>query len=668
MKHHHALRLIGIIFIVMFGFAAVNAQDKGLFPPDAEPITRENASALQNVAAVGRGRIFDFGWWQDGNGDETIIAGSALGIWLYGLEGDVPDAPFIPASDTWTHAAFSPDGRWIAATNIENLLRIFTAAGELHQEIMLEPLIGAGGTAAAEVLTFSPDGDVLAVGSLNGFVTLIDVASGETILRHNVIVNGETMVKAVTELAFSPDGERLAAVGGDDVWILDSETLEVEYSLPAAADRSLPVGITFSPTGGRVAIAFVNQITIWDFSDDVTKAYPITEPNPTDSSRNLSVANYSVSYSADGKMIAAASSVFPDLNARVTVLDVQTGDEIARLEGYQGFLNFALFHPTNPNLLAINGYDGRIDVWDVANDERRTLMEGHFAAADRLALSPDETLLVMTGFDRAVHLISTEDSTEIAHLGSNWGDVTAVTFSPDGKTLAAASRWKTMGWSVDDLEAGSHSIMDRIYDTVLDMTFTPDSQQVIGAQLTFNERQLFLWEISLDAEDTLTPAETTTEYFATHAVFSPDGSQIAVAAPGEVTVLNRESLEIVSEFGFEGNLSALTFSADGTKLAYYAADFGVRDLTSGERIDGFGAFAPEISAQALAFDPSGDVLVMGDGLGNLQVFDWQSGELLFVQQAHTDDILSLIFSADGRYLITGSYDGLARVWAVMPSD
>jgi WD40 repeat protein len=46
----------------------------------------------------------------------------------------------------------------------------------------------------------------------------------------------------------------------------------------------------------------------------------------------------------------------------------------------------------------------------------------------------------------------------------------------------------------------------------------------------------------------------------------------------------------------------------------------------------------------------------------IRLFDLDTGEKLRQFERHTAPITSLVFSADGRYLLSGSHDGTLRLW------
>jgi WD40 repeat protein len=111
--------------------------------------------------------------------------------------------------------AFSPDGQWLAASEIHQAVRLWDVVSGEVVSVWHAP--AAPGDPFSWSVAFSPDGKFIAVGDSAGGVTLWRVDTGGIVTRF------EAHSKAVTSLAFSPDG-RLLATGGLDavvrLWLI----------------------------------------------------------------------------------------------------------------------------------------------------------------------------------------------------------------------------------------------------------------------------------------------------------------------------------------------------------------------------------------------------------------------------------------------------------------
>jgi WD40 repeat protein len=112
----------------------------------------------------------------------------------------------------------------------------------------------------ALLIRLSAKGDRIAVSDLNGGVTLLDVASSEVLAKES------TKPERVTAFAFSPDG-RLLAFGTmyGQVGIFDGSSLQW-YMQPADVHAMGVSGIAFNRDGSWMTSAGGNDVVLWDVS------------------------------------------------------------------------------------------------------------------------------------------------------------------------------------------------------------------------------------------------------------------------------------------------------------------------------------------------------------------------------------------------------------------
>jgi len=192
----------------------------------AQPVNsvRFSTDGKRLAAAVGD--------WTKGAPGSPVGQPGELVIW--DVPGFVERASLGGAVREIKVAAFSPDGRFLAAGSGDGTVRVWGLNDPTEHALLLCP----SGTGA---LAFSPDGETLASGQWNGTVILWDATKNWS-QRANFLAH-ESMIPS---LAFAPDGRTLATASQDrtvKLWGLKSP----QGRGPAPAAGPQPEPTTASP-------------------------------------------------------------------------------------------------------------------------------------------------------------------------------------------------------------------------------------------------------------------------------------------------------------------------------------------------------------------------------------------------------------------------------------
>ncbi|HBJ35049.1 MAG TPA: hypothetical protein DDZ51_09895 [Planctomycetaceae bacterium] len=113
-------------------------------------------------------------------------------------------------------------------------------------------------------------------------------------------------------------------------------------------------------------------------------------------------------------------------------------------------------------------------------------------------------------------------------------------------------------------------------------------------------------------------------------------------------------------------LETLALSPDGNQFAVggWGPEVLVFDFNQNQPITRIKTDATQIFA--LTFSPAGDQLAIGSNESPtyLSIWDVRSGNKVAGLEGHKDAVLSVVWSKDGKRLLTGSYDHAARLWQV----
>ncbi|KAJ2746711.1 general transcription repressor [Coemansia sp. BCRC 34301] len=266
---------------------------------------------------------------------------------------------------------------------------------------------------------------------------------------------------------------------------------------------------------------------------------------------------------------------------------------------------------------------------------------------------------------------------EHVHTLDHTSVVCCVKFSHDGKYLATGCNRTTQIWSVATgnkecvLADDNAPKLGDLY--IRAVCFSPDGKYLVtGAE----DKQIRIWDV---ARRTIRHVLTGHDQDIYSLDFSPDGSMI-LSGSGDRTVRiwSLETGKEISKLSIEdmgpkdAGVTSVAFSPNGKLVAAASLDKMIRlwDVTSGQplqRIDGH-----KDSVYAVAFSPDGQSLLSGSLDKSLRLWDMgrygpQGGPRDIVQcrstlNGHKDFVLSVAYSPDGNWIVSGSKDRGVQFW------
>jgi hypothetical protein len=267
-------------------------------------------------------------------------------------------------------------------------------------------------------VAYSPDGQRLAAGS-RGVVHLIDPANGEVVSE----LPGQT--QRVTAVAFSADTLAVASgePGKSGVVKLYAAKSSAIPTAEITAHKDVIYTMAFSPDGKTLATAgYDRSIKLWDVA---------SPKDPRLTLKDHSDAVYAVAWHKDGKLLASGAA-----DRAVKVWDAATGTRLYTLGDATDWVYAVAWSPDGKHLAA-GGVDKSVRVW-AATADGGTLEHAafaHTAAVVKLLYAPDGKTLVTVGEDRVIKTWDAVTLTETKTLPAQPDAILSVALRPDGKQL-----------------------------------------------------------------------------------------------------------------------------------------------------------------------------------------------------------------------------------------
>ncbi|WP_282779577.1 hypothetical protein [Nocardia sp. CC201C] len=398
-------------------------------------------------------------------------AGAALRIWDRRRDGPTPvhDSGPDGSTDDFTALSFHPTGTVLAAGGRGRDVRRWSVA-DPARPVGLPTLTGF--TSYVNDLAYSPDGDRLAATSSDN-TTRIWATDGD--LLEDTLPNPVIVVSVV----FVGDGTGIVTGGIDGaarVWPLPGPVLR--------GARSVVYQMPMDRTGTRLLVgtgAADSHPRLWDLSEpDAPVEYSTLGVGPEEQTTGA------VALAADGSVAAVGART-----GRVHLWDL--GDprqprHRAEIPGVRGLVSALAFDP-DATLLVVAGQDERtVTLWDVGDIARPaplgTLDVGP-GLPSIVAIDPSGTLLAVATSHESVRLWDITDRRrprEVPSLTGFGNDVASVAFGPRDGLLAAAGADRTVRLFglADPDEPRRLAVLRGPADAVITLNFSPDGTRVAG--------------------------------------------------------------------------------------------------------------------------------------------------------------------------------------------
>lgn len=302
---------------------------------------------------------------------------------------------------------------------------------------------------------------------------------------------------------------------------------------------------------------------------------------------------------------------------------------------HDGWISGIAFSPDGSLLASSSWWDNTVKVWQfrygkITEEPLFTIQ--YDAQVDDVVFSPDGQILASAGCNAPfssenpcnngiVYFYSTNDWRLIRTIEAHYSFVSAVSFSPDGNTLASASADGTVRlWRVAD--GALLRTLEGHTEGVSSVAFSPDGQTLASASCDGTVR---LWRVANGALLHKWQEHTFEVY---KAIFSPDG-------------------HLVAAIGGDNDPILVAWDVENGEVVYKRSDHRLR-------------------AGSIIFNLDGLLIITGGGHEDhiIQVRQASNGIPLTALRGHNSWVADMAISPDGRLLVSGGGDGFIIVWGI----
>jgi len=440
----------------------------------------------------------------------------------------------------------------------------------------------------------------------------------------------------VDDVLFSPDGGRVATVGGDRVILWDAATGERLHTLTGHKGRVL--AMAFGPDDKWLATGAINDPSVRVWAADGTLARSLEGPG---NMVRTVVAN------ADRTMLASTHEF------AVRLWDPLTGRLLSELGPHPSRVKPIAFSPDGQTV-ATGTHAGVIGIWSVASGAQRHRLEAHTDKAYSLAYSPDSSLLACASFDTTVTVWRVADG-GLVHRLPHDGPLWRVAFSPDGRHIAASSDLKTTRiWSTSDGSAARTLAGHEL--GIFDVGFTTDGRSIVSASF---DHTAIVWD-RRTGDRTRTLAGHTDRLWELD--ISPTGDRVATASDdGTARLWDLTDAHGVQMLHGAGPIAAVAVAPDGSRLAGAYSTSGFRVWDAGGQLERT-LGTPTLRGREIRFDEAGRRVATVGTSTVLPIWDAATGRLLR-ELSHPRPVRNVAFHPDGRQIATVTTEAQLFLWS-----
>jgi len=453
----------------------------------------------------------------------------------------------------------------------------------------------------------------------------------------------------ISDAGFNNQKELILTVGTDSghAIIWNAQNGDAIYSLPLSHISSA----NFTPDGNSIITTdWGDRIRIWN-ADNGVQSDSINGYGGLLGELNFSQIYPSIIYACEGRFVC--------------LFDYEKGEQLSKLDSQLESVGIAGFSYDNRSVVAYG--DNQIHILDISTGEViRSIASGE---CEDLTISLHEYLMACATYKGKITIwdyMTGEQKYLYENSGlKNDGQGLArgrlsVLFDPGGKTVALNTLYGEA--VVFDINQGGSTKL--IAQDIVSLQFSPDGETIVTGHLDGTAR---IWDVESGKE--LIRLQRHRDIVLSARFIHDDDTIVTTSVDGTARMWDLKPLNLVQHISTAGLISQSRFSHNAETMALVMSSNSILiwDVKNDSNLFVLQGHADDIESIQFSFDDK--YLVSASRDGTFCIWDLTNGNLMKTISGHDgEDILSAAFSPDGKKVASAGLNGDVCLWDAKTGD
>lgn len=449
-------------------------------------------------------------------------------------------------------------------------------------------------------MAFNQDGSILALGTDQGLIQLVDIQNQKNLYRLN------SANENIKKVFFSDDGKKIAAFSGN----FDLETADI-YS-----------------TG-------TGNIEIWD----------------TESTQNILNHKLNTSTIAEASFSPVNSNIVAYTeNELVKVVDISSGEILFTFTHGSKVTNFKIFN--DGDFFVTTSLDGNImfyslDIgislpsWNIYHNDSISVMD---IEGNILALSASTS--------NKAYLLKSLDNPYVTTMSGHSSTIEKGKFSPSGQKVLTVAESEVFIWDIE--KRSLFNKLNGIEGTILNADFTPDESKI---SILTKEGYIKIFDMSSGSELSSLNTGSFTNYY-----YSPSNSLVALQIDDMVKIFDCYNCKELLTINNNSYLNKSFFSNQDkfVLIGKWDGEFSLYDIKTAKILHTF-QNKENLKINVIAFNKDDSLLALNQG-DRIYIYDTKNFEMVGYIENLLFAPSVITFSHDNRELFVGLDDKSIQIY------